>query len=270
MESNTLTPADPTRPADVELDVQSSAEASRSTDETISANANRHAEEPRQAILLLPVEAIKTTSDLNSSIVPGESLPVEPNPKLRLSIPEALQKLETIMNAIHPRRKRGPKICHAIRISRQIFKDLGTHVRDVGALWTAMGRRQKFSNIAGRQVWLPSPAELENVKEAVFDVLVNDDGSWNFYWERRKGDVPAVSPPSQVVGDYIQNETGVRLVRKEISSRMSGIGASCGQLDRLEALRNMHALFDEYETTKERCEESDDGSEVSTDNGYES
>lgn len=171
MESNTLTPADPTRPADVELDVQSSAEASRSTDETISANANRHAEEPRQAILLLPVEAIKTTSDLNSSIVPGESLPVEPNPKLRLSIPEALQKLETIMNAIHPRRKRGPKICHAIRISRQIFKDLGTHVRDVGALWTAMGRRQKFSNIAGRQVWLPSPAELENVKEGAYPYM---------------------------------------------------------------------------------------------------
>lgn len=100
--------------------------------------------------------------------------------------------------------------------------------------------------------------------QAVFDVLVNDDGSWNFYWERRKGDVPAVSPPNQVVGDYIQNETGVRLGRKEISSRITGLRASCRQLDELEALRNMDALFDEYETTKERCGESDDGSEVST------
>ena len=93
-----------------------------------------------------------------------------PGHKFLLSIPEALTKMERVMQALQPPHKRGPKLEDAIEITEQIFKDLQTVVPDIDRdqLWQDMGRRRKYSQNAQGEIWLPSLAELQDVKAGVY------------------------------------------------------------------------------------------------------
>ncbi|KAL8732679.1 MAG: hypothetical protein Q9166_002655 [cf. Caloplaca sp. 2 TL-2023] len=80
------------------------------------------------------------------STLPDEPQQPDPDRKFFLSIPVALQKLETVMQAIQPPRDRGPKVFHATEIARQVFEDLQMQVPEVGIdeLWGFHGQKAKI------------------------------------------------------------------------------------------------------------------------------
>ncbi|KAL8777520.1 MAG: hypothetical protein Q9213_007825 [Squamulea squamosa] len=246
-------------------------------------------------------EALQTQCpavDIDHSLCSNSRL--KPNHKYLLSKPEAIEKLETIIDVLQPPRRGGPNVSHVVDIIAQIFKDLQTQVPEVSYdhSWAAMGRRRIYCMLAGKEIWLPSLAEIANVEEGVYpyvevfesqlwetrfpekegniwtlpleeaflravcDDLANEDGSWNFH--REPGQKASLPGPNQVLTDYIREYTGIDLGSQAVGSHRMIMGRYWRKLEELDALRNMDALFREYDTSSE-----EDGNDGNDSNGKE-
>ncbi|KAL8774826.1 MAG: hypothetical protein Q9209_000765 [Squamulea sp. 1 TL-2023] len=190
------------------------------------------------------LEALQTqcpTSDLDHSLC-SNSRP-KPNHKYLLPKAEAIEKLKTIIEVLQPPRRGGPNATHVADIVAQLFADLQTQVPEVAydQSWAAMGRRRKYCMLAEKEVWLPSLAEVANAEEGVYPyVEVFESQLWETRFPEKNREIWTLP----LEDAFLREE--------------------------LDALRNMDALFREYDTSSEDDGNDEDDSNAKQDEGYES